>query len=56
MGEFMTVREVACRLGVHEKTIYRWIEQGRFETVRLGTRAIRITEGQIAKFLKAKKS
>ena len=42
MGEYLSVRDAARILGVHEQTIYRKLWRGEFEgVVRVG-RAIRI--------------
>jgi len=55
LKELVTVAELAERLRVHVKTVYRWIEQGKIEITRVGTRAIRFNETQIARFLRVRK-
>jgi len=52
MKQFLKVKQVAKILQVHHKSIYRFIEQGRLEAIRLapGNR-IRFTEEQVRDFL-----
>lgn len=45
-----TVTEVAKRFAVAERTVRRWIADGRLEALRLG-RAVRIEEAAIDDFL-----
>jgi excisionase family DNA binding protein len=46
----LTVREAATALKVHEKTIIRWIREGRIRATRPG-RAWRVPESEVAKLL-----
>jgi excisionase family DNA binding protein len=50
-----TVREVAKILGIHEHTLYRWIKQGKIDSIRLGYKTIRITQQQLDDFLEQNK-
>lgn len=39
-----TIREAAAHCKVSERTIYRWIAEGRIEATRLGPTLLRIDE------------
>lgn len=49
--EAFPIRYWAERMGVCERTIYKAIQNGELECLRFG-RAIRITKGQLAKYVK----
>lgn len=51
MEELYTVKEVAERLKLSDRTIRRYIREGKLECVRFA-RSVRITSGQLDKFLK----
>ena len=46
-----TVKEVSKILGVHEQTLYDWIEAGKVKAIRLG-RLIRIRREELNRILK----
>lgn len=48
-----TVGEVAEKLGLCTRTIYREIAKGNLRCLRFG-RALRITDSQLAEFLKSR--
>jgi len=48
---FYTVKELSHILGVHEQTLYDWIEQGKIKSIRLG-RLIRIRKEELHRILK----
>jgi excisionase family DNA binding protein len=48
---FLTVREVASRLRLHEMTVRRHIREGRMRAVRVGRR-IRIPEDELGDFVR----
>jgi len=50
----LTVREVASFLGIHEKTIYRWIRSRRLPCVRVGTR-LRFQPGDVLRWVSARR-
>jgi excisionase family DNA binding protein len=50
MNRLLTVDEVAERLGVAPRTLYRWFEQGRLGGVKVG-RLVRFREEDIDAFL-----
>ena len=50
----MTVPQAAERLGLSDKTIYRWIGSGDLHHHRLGS-SIRIAEEDLAAFLAARR-
>jgi excisionase family DNA binding protein len=41
---FVRVKEAAHALGVSDKTMWVWIEEGRVPVVRLGSRTVRIPQ------------
>lgn len=47
------VKEVAARLKVSERSVRRWIAEGRLHSHRFG-RAVRISEEDLRKFERAK--
>ncbi|AFS52653.1 hypothetical protein BOX30_09245 [Leptospirillum ferriphilum] len=47
MEALFTVREAAKLLTLKESTVYRWILDKKIRPVRVGTRAVRIPEGEI---------
>lgn len=52
--EFLTRKEVAKYLRVHERTVDRWIEGGLLKAYKLGegrTALLRIPKSEIKKFL-----
>jgi excisionase family DNA binding protein len=53
VGRLLTVREVATRLGVNERTVRRKIEAGVLPAVRLGPgrSAIRVDADELERFL-----
>lgn len=56
--EFLTRKEVAKYLRVHERTVDRWIESGNLKGYKLGTgrtALLRIPKSSIEKFLKTHK-
>ena len=42
MDELISVKEVAKRLAVSERTVSRWIADGRIKAYRTGPRLIRV--------------
>jgi len=46
----LTLREVAARLGVSEKTVRRWIARGNLDAWRQG-RVVRVSESALRRFL-----
>jgi len=49
---YLTLPEVAERLKVSRRTIYRWIKNGELNAYQFG-REYRITEGALKQFLEA---
>ena len=52
--DLLTMEEVAKRLGVSLKTVYRWIEAGELPVSLMGERTYRIFERDFIKFVYAK--
>jgi excisionase family DNA binding protein len=48
----LTTSEVADRLSVSERTVFRWLEQGHLKAFRAG-RVLRISEASLEVFLTA---
>jgi excisionase family DNA binding protein len=48
--QFITIAEAAVRLGVSEKTVRRWIRDGKLPAVRMGSQ-IRIPLGALLHFI-----
>jgi len=57
-GALLNVRAVADRLGLSPRTIYKIVEAGQIECVRVGfgSRNIRFTERQVAEYLNRRRS
>ena len=56
--EFLTRKEVAKYLRVHERTVDRWIESGSLKGYKLGTgrtALLRIDKSSVEEFLKTHK-
>lgn len=51
----LTLREVAAYLRVSEKTVRRWVAQGRIPCVRLG-RVVRFVAGDVFRWVSARKA
>ncbi len=57
--EFLTRKEVAEYLRVHERTVDRWIENGSLKGYKLGTgktALLRIPKTEVESFLKKNKT
>ncbi|WP_168627354.1 helix-turn-helix domain-containing protein [Cryobacterium sp. BB307] len=46
--EWLTLRDTAERLSISEKSVRRWIADGRLKAVRIGPRMIRVDAASIA--------
>jgi len=46
--DWITLREAAQRLQISEKSVRRWIADGRLKGVRIGPRMIRVDAASIA--------
>lgn len=51
MEKLYTIREIATYLNVHEKSVRRWIDNGRLDSTKVGGR-IRVSQTQLDDFLK----
>ena len=49
--ELLTMEEVAKRLGVSLKTVYRWIDSGELPVSLMGKRTYRIFERDFIRFV-----
>jgi len=49
--DLLTMEEVAKRLGVSLKTVYRWIDSGELPVSLIGRRTYRIFERDLVKFV-----
>ncbi len=50
----LTVREVAIYLGVHEKTVYAWVERGAMPHYKIGGR-VRFDRAQVQQWLHSRR-
>ena len=51
IDESITVREVAQRLNVSERSVRRWISQGKIEKHQFG-RSIRVSKSELNRFVR----
>jgi excisionase family DNA binding protein len=51
-GKLLTLKQAADRLGVSWWTLGRWARQGRFRTVRLGSRRL-VPESELTRLVDA---
>ena len=51
MRELYTVEEAAHYLGVSNKTVYKWIGEGKLKASRLGKRMLRIESFDLMNFI-----
>lgn len=51
--DYLTVKEVAARMGVTEKSVRNWINDGDLTAFKLGT-GWKITEEDLQQFIKSK--
>ena len=50
LGTMLTAEMVADRMGVSERTVFRWIKTGRLKAFRMG-RVLRIPEAELIDFI-----
>lgn len=55
MDQHYDVQTVADKLDLHPQTIYRWIDKGKLEAVKLGE-ALRIPEPALDEFLEERRT
>jgi len=53
--DLLTMEQVAKKLGVSLKTVYRWIDAGQLPVSLIGERTYRIFERDLIKFVYSKK-
>jgi excisionase family DNA binding protein len=49
--DMLKVKEVAQRLGISQKTVWRWIKDDKLKVYRLGEKTIRIDEKDLETFM-----
>lgn len=54
MQQYYSLKDIAEKLGVNERTIYRHVREGRISHNRIGG-LIRVSENDLAKFLRRTK-
>jgi excisionase family DNA binding protein len=47
----LTIAETAERLGIHQKTVFKWLRERRLGAVRFGTRCTRIRQADLEAFI-----
>jgi excisionase family DNA binding protein len=40
--QYITIKDAAAKVGVHPRTVRRWIEDGLIDAYRVGPRVVRI--------------
>ena len=50
---FLTIKEIAAMLKVHEGTVRRWIRNGKLASVKVGE-SVRVTNAEFQRFVNAK--
>lgn len=56
INNFLTIKEIAEKLKVSQRQVYRWIEAKKLKTFKLGKRVYRIAEKDLLQFLKRHKT
>lgn len=51
LPNLMTVRAVADYLGVSQRTIWRWIKDGKLRAFKVGKKSIRVAEDDLKLFI-----
>ncbi len=54
--EFYTLQEVADRLKVSYRSVYRWVHAGRLPAYRVGEREWRVRNADLERFLEERRS
>lgn len=52
IGNLLTIKEVADKLRISERTIYRYIEAGKLKAIKLTRGITRISEEDLIHFIK----
>jgi len=52
INHLLTVEEVAEKLRLSQRTVYRLIEAGKLKTIKISRKAYRISEKELTIFLK----
>jgi excisionase family DNA binding protein len=50
--QFLSYEDVADELGVHTKTVKRWVAEGRLRPARIGVRTVRFLAEDVEAFVK----
>lgn len=53
--QYMTMREIAARIGVSKMTVYNWIRAGKIPAYRFGDLTIRVKREDAEAFLEGSK-
>jgi len=56
INNFLTIKEIAEKLKVSQRQVYRWIEAKKLKTFKLGKKVYRIAERDFIQFLKRHKA
>ncbi len=52
IGELLTIKEVAEKLRLNPRTVYRLIEADKLKAIKISRKAYRISEKELINFLK----
>ena len=53
INNFLTIKEVAEKLKVSQRQVYRWIEAKKLKTFKFGKKVYRVAEKDLIQFLKS---
>jgi excisionase family DNA binding protein len=50
---FLTLKDVAERLGVSKVTLWRWIKDGKLSAIKLSQRTVYVRKDELERFIRA---
>jgi excisionase family DNA binding protein len=50
---FLTLKDVAERLGVSKVTLWRWVKAGKLSAVKLSQRTVYVRKDELERFIRA---
>jgi len=48
----LTINQLCEELQISRRTVFKWIKEGKINVIRLGARAVRIDESELARIKK----
>ena len=52
LDEILTIEEVAKRLKVSNRTVYRWVDSGELKVARIGRKTYRVFYSDLKRFVR----